>query len=178
VYLVGDKVVYPRHGAGEIVEIEREEVLGQQRQYLTIEILHNHMTVMIPVGSAARAGLRKVIAADAVDEVLEVLCGDPTQMPTRWQDRSKHNQKKLSTGDILEVAEVVRNLAGRRAGKDLPMGEKQMLSKAQKILASELMYARDLSEDEAKALLEDALESVPVDRLKPAEYIRESEPVA
>ena len=159
-YAVGDDVVYPRHGAGTVTGIEQREVLGRQRDYLTIEIAHNRMTVMVPVENAERAGLRKVVGAGAVDEVLEVLRGDATRMPERWSQRYKHNQEKLGTGDIFEVAEVVRNLAIRDAGKGLPTGEKQLLTKAKKILASELMYARDLGEDEAMEFLEDVLVAV------------------
>jgi CarD family transcriptional regulator len=162
-YSVGDKVVYPHHGAGKIMKIEQKEVLGQQRDYLTIQILHNDMTVMVPVENADRAGLRKVIESDTVDRVLEVLRGDPTNMPKNWSRRYKHNRDKLKTGDIFEVAEVVRNLAIRHADKGLSTGEKQMFSKAKKILASELMYARDFSEDEANAFLETVLEDIHVD---------------
>ncbi len=156
-YSVGDKVVYPHHGAGKVTRVEQKDVLGQQRDYLTIQILHNHMTVMVPVENADRAGLRKVVAADVVEHVLEALRGDATEMPKGWSHRHKHNRDKLKTGDVFEVAEVVRNLAARDADRALPTGEKQMLVKAKKILASELMYARDLGEDEAMAFLEDVL---------------------
>ena len=162
-YSVGDKVVYPHHGAGKIMKIEQKEVLGQQRDYLTIQILHNNMTVMVPVENADRAGLRKVVEADVVDQVLEVLRGDPTRMPKNWSRRYKHNRDKLKTGDIFEVAEVVRNLAIRHAIKGLSTGEKQMFSKAKKILASELMYARDFGEDQANAFLEEVLETIHID---------------
>ncbi len=171
-YSVGDKVVYPQHGAGTITKIAQKDVLGQQRDYLTIQILHSGMTVMVPVEHADRAGLRKVVAAGDVDEVLEVLRGDSTTMPERWSHRYKHNLDKLKTGDVLEVAEVVRNLASRDAEKDLPTGEKQMLAQAKKILASELMYARGLSEDEAVAFLNDVLEHVRTDRDAPSDDSR------
>ena len=159
-YSVGDKVVYPHHGAGKIMKIEQKDVLGQQRDYLTIQILHNDMTVMVPVENADRAGLRKVIESDVVDRVLEVLRGDPTKMPKNWSRRYKHNRDKLKTGDIFEVAEVVRNLAIRHADKGLSTGEKQMFSKAKKILASELMYARDFDEEQATSFLENVLENI------------------
>ena len=159
-YEIGDKVVYPHHGAGKIVKIEQKEVLGQQRDYLTIKILHNDMTVMVPVENADRAGLRRVVDRDVVEQVLEVLRADPTKMPKNWSRRYKHNRDKLKTGDIFEVAEVVRNLAIRHADKGLSTGEKQMFSKAKKILASELMYAREYSEDEANEFLERVLETV------------------
>ena len=159
------------------MKIEQKDVLGQQRDYLTIQILHNDMTVMVPVENADRAGLRKVIESDTVDRVLEVLRGDPTKMPKNWSRRYKHNRDKLKTGDIFEVAEVVRNLAVRHADKGLSTGEKQMFSKAKKILASELMYARDFSEDEATAFLEDVLGDIHIDGPVLADDSREPAPV-
>jgi CarD family transcriptional regulator len=162
-YSIGDKVVYPHHGAGKITGIEQRDVLGRRRDYLTIQILHNHMTVMVPVENAERAGLRKVVEAGAVDEVLVVMRGDRTSMPKNWSHRYKHNQEKLRTGDIFEVAEVVRNLTLSSADKELPTGEKQLFSKAKKILASELMYARDVSEDEAVAFLDGVLDGIIID---------------
>jgi len=162
-YQVGDKVVYPHHGAGKIVRIDQKDILGQSRDYLTIQILHNDMTVMVPVENADRAGLRKVVDAGVTDEVLEVLSGDPTKMPKNWSRRYKHNRDKLKTGDIFEVAEVVRNLAIRHADKGLSTGEKQMFTKAKRILASELMYARDFNEEEATAFLDRVLETIHVD---------------
>ena len=167
-YEVGDKVVYPHHGAGKIMKIEQKEVLGQYRDYLTIQILHNDMTVMVPVENADRAGLRRVVDADVVEEVLAVLRGHPTKMPKNWSRRYKHNRDKLKTGDIFEVAEVVRNLAVRYADKGLSTGEKQMFSKAKKILASELMYARNFSEEEATLFLENVLGDIHVEQV-PAE---------
>jgi CarD family transcriptional regulator len=159
-YKVGDKVVYPHHGAGKIMKVEDMEVRGQVREYLTIQILHNDMTVMVPVDSADRAGLRRVVESDSVERVLDVLRGDPTKMPKNWSRRYKHNRDKLKTGDIFEVAEVVRNLAIRHCDKGLSTGEKQMFSKAKKILASELMYARNLNEAEANAFLETVLAEI------------------
>jgi CarD family transcriptional regulator len=166
-YEVGDKVVYPHHGAGKIMKIERKEVLGQLREYLTIQILHNDMTVMVPVENADRAGLRKVVDPQVVDTVLEVLRGRPTKMPKNWSRRYKHNRDKLKTGDIFEVAEVVRNLSVRHADKGLSTGEKQMFSKAKKILASELMYARNLSEEDANLFLDGILSEMNGGRIPP-----------
>ena len=156
-YEVGDKVVYPHHGAGKIIKKELKEILGQRREYLTIQILYNDMTVMVPCENAEAAGLRKVIDEEIVDEVLAVLKDDGTQMPKNWNRRFKHNRDKMKTGDILELAEVVRNLALRDHEKGLSTGEKQMYVKAKKILASELMYAKDLTEDDAHAWLEEVL---------------------
>ena len=160
VYSVGDKVVYPHHGAGTVIKKEKREVLGEKREYLTIQILHNDMTVMVPVDSADKAGLRKVIAKNDVEEVLAVLRQDETKMPKNWNRRFKHNREKIKTGDIFELAEVVRNLSIREAEKGLSTGEKQMFNRAKKILASELMYARGLDEAAADKFLDGVLKEL------------------
>jgi CarD family transcriptional regulator len=154
---VGDKVVYPHHGAGTIVSRETRVVLGEERDYLTIKILHNDMTVNVPCENAERVGLRGVIDQQMVDVVVKALSGGSTEMPKNWNRRFKHNRDKMKTGDILELAEVVRNLSLRDHEKGLSTGEKQMFVKAKKILASELMYAKDMSEDEAAEWLDDVL---------------------
>jgi CarD family transcriptional regulator, regulator of rRNA transcription len=156
-YKVGDKVVYPHHGAGTVVKREKREVLGEKREYLTIKILHNDMTVNVPAENAERVGLRKVIDEEAVKKVVKYLTSGGTEMPKNWNRRFKHNRDKMKTGDIFELAEVVRNLALRDGEKGLSTGEKQMYVKAKKILASELMYAKTLSEDEALEWLEETL---------------------
>jgi CarD family transcriptional regulator len=157
-YKVGDKVVYPHHGAGKVLKKEKKEVLGAVREYLTIKILHNDMTVMVPTDSAGRAGLRRVIGESAVKQVLSVLRDDISQRPKNWNRRFKHNRDKMKTGDIFELAEVVRNLAIRDFEKGLSTGEKQMFTRAKKILSSELMYALDMDESEAEAYLDELLE--------------------
>jgi CarD family transcriptional regulator len=158
-YKVGDKVVYPHHGAGTVVKKEKREVLGEKREYLTIKILHNDMTVNVPSENAEKVGLRKVIGEDMVKVVVKALTGGGTQMPKNWNRRFKHNRDKMKTGDILELAEVVRNLSLRDHEKGLSTGEKQMFVKAKKILASELMYAKDMDEEEAAEWLDGVLVS-------------------
>jgi CarD family transcriptional regulator len=157
VFDVGDKVVYPHHGAGTVVSKDVRVVLGEEREYLTIKILHNDMTVNVPTDNAEKVGLRWVIDQEMVEIVHKVLLGGSTEMPKNWNRRFKHNRDKMKTGDILELAEVVRNLALRDHEKGLSTGEKQMYVKAKKILSSELMYAKNLDEDAAYAWLEDVL---------------------
>lgn len=157
---VGEQVVYPHHGAGTVVRKELKVVLGQEREYLTIQILHNDMIVNVPTENAERVGLRKVIDEKMVERVLEVLHGDGTTMPKNWNRRFKYNRDKMKTGDIFELAEVVRNLSLREQEKGLSTGEKQMFVKAKKILASELMYAKDMDEDETAEWLDAVLERV------------------
>jgi CarD family transcriptional regulator len=125
-------------------------VLGESREYLTIKILHNDMTVMVPTENAALAGLRRVIDEETVKKVLAVLGDECSEMPKNWNRRFKHNRDKIKTGDIYELAEVVRNLAIREAEKGLSTGEKQMFTRAKKILASELMYALEMDEQQVE----------------------------
>jgi CarD family transcriptional regulator len=154
---LGDNVVYPHHGAGQVVKKENKKIFGEEREYLTIKILHNDMTVMVPCENAGVAGLRRVIDEETVEKVLGVLRDDVSEMPKNWNRRFKHNRDKIKTGDIYELAEVVRNLGLREHEKGLSTGEKQMFTRAKKILASELMYALDKDEDAAESYLDDLL---------------------
>jgi CarD family transcriptional regulator len=153
----GDHVVYPHHGAGKVLKKERRKMFGEEREYLTIKILHNDMTVMVPCENAALAGLRRIIDEETVQKVLAVLADDVSEMPKNWNRRFKHNRDKIKTGDIFELAEVVRNLAIREHQKGLSTGEKQMFTRAKKILASELMYALEMDEDGAEQHLDNLL---------------------
>jgi CarD family transcriptional regulator len=155
---IGDNVVYPHHGAGVVLKKETKDLLGEKRDYLTIKILHNNMTVMVPCENASRAGLRRVIDEEQVKKVIGVLTDDVSEMPKNWNRRFKHNREKIKTGDVYELAEVVRNLAIREWEKGLSTGEKQMYTRAKKILASEFMYALDKDEDGAEAYLDELLE--------------------
>jgi CarD family transcriptional regulator len=125
-----------------------KEVLGERREYLMIKILHNDMTVMVPCENAAVAGLRRVIDEQTCKKVIAVLQDECSEMPKNWNRRFKHNRDKIKTGDIYELAEVVRNLAVRESEKGLSTGEKQMFTRAKKILASELMYALEMDEEQ------------------------------
>jgi len=151
-------VVYPHHGAGKVLKKEEMEILGERREYLTIKILHNDMTVRVPTENAALAGLRRVIDEETVKKVLDVLRDEVSEMPKNWNRRFKHNRDKIKTGDIYELAEVVRNLGLREWEKGLSTGEKQMFTRAKKILASELMYALDKDEEEAEEYLDTLLQ--------------------
>jgi len=153
----GDNVVYPHHGAGKVLTKEVRKMFGEEREYLTIKILHNDMTVMVPCENAALAGLRRVIDEETVKKVLAVLEDDVSEMPKNWNRRFKHNRDKIKTGDIYELAEVVRNLAIREHQKGLSTGEKQMFVKEKKILASELMYAKHMDEEQTHVWLDDVL---------------------
>src|SRR4051794_40838215 len=115
------------------------------------------MTVNVPADNCEIVGLRKVIDEEAVKKVVKYLTSGGTEMPKNWNRRFKHNRDKMKTGDIYELAEVVRNLSLRDGEKGLSTGEKQMYVKAKKILASELRFAKNLSEEEAIAWLDGVL---------------------
>jgi CarD family transcriptional regulator len=140
-----------------VLKKEQMEMLGERREYLTIKILHNDMTVRVPTENAGLAGLRRVIDEETVKKVLDVLRDEVSEMPKNWNRRFKHNRDKIKTGDIYELAEVVRNLSLRESEKGLSTGEKQMFTRAKKILASELMYALDKDEEDAESYLDDLL---------------------
>src|ERR1700710_2179603 len=156
-FQIGDNVVYPHHGAGQVLKKELKKMFGEEREYLTIKILHNDMTVMVPCENAGIAGLRRVIDEETVQKVLAVLQDELSEMPKNWNRRFQQNRDKIKTGDIYELAEVVRNLAIREHDKGLSTGEKQMFTRAKKILASELMYALDKDEEQAEAYLDEIL---------------------
>jgi CarD family transcriptional regulator len=157
---VGDTVVYPQHGAGEILNIVEQDFQGVPRLFYNIRILHNDMTVMVPVDGVEKAGIRAVMTEPMVDEVLGVLRDDPTKMPKDWNRRIKHNREKIKSGDVLEIADVLRNLALRQQEKGLSTGEKQMYGKVKRLLASEVMCAKRIREDDALRLLDGILAEI------------------
>ena len=157
---VGDTVVYPQHGAGEILDIVEQDFQGVPRLFYNIRILHNDMTVMVPVDGVEKAGIRAVMTETMVDEVLGVLRDDPTKMPKDWNRRIKHNREKIKSGDVLEIADVLRNLALRQQEKGLSTGEKQMYGKVKRLLASEVMCAKRIREDDALRLLDGILAEI------------------
>lgn len=157
---VGDNVFYPHHGAGVVLRKENKKLLGNDEgcDYLVIKILHSEMTVMVPCEKTGVAGLRRVIDEEQVNRVIKVLTDNVSEMPKNWNRRFKHNREKIRTGDVFELAEVVRNLAIREMQKGLSTGEKQMYTRAKKILASEFMYALDKDAEGAEEHLDKLLE--------------------
>lgn len=157
-FRVGDRVVYPMHGAGVIEAVEETEVLGEQQRYYILRLPIGDMKVMIPVNGINGIGLREVVGAEEIDEVLEVLKSTETKMSSNWNQRYRANTEKLKTGDIYEVAEVVRNLTIRDRAKGLSTGERKMLDNARQILVSELVLAKQIDEEAGNLLLDQVLE--------------------
>ncbi|MHB8919211.1 MAG: CarD family transcriptional regulator [Desulfocucumaceae bacterium] len=155
-YKIGDKVVYPMHGAGIIESIEEKEILGETRQYYILKLPVGDMKVMIPINNCREVGLREVIDSDGVQRVICILKDQSTIMSANWNRRYRANLEKIKSGDIYEVAEVVRNLINRDREKGLSSGERKMLENARQILLSELVLATELEEDRAQSLIDNA----------------------
>ncbi|MBA1336433.1 MAG: CarD-like transcriptional regulator [Firmicutes bacterium] len=154
---IGDKVVYPMHGAGIIESIEEKEILGNKQKYYIMRMPIGNMKVMIPLESVQDIGLREVIDKEKVNTVVEVLGGCKTNMPSNWNRRYRVNMDKIKSGDILEVADVVRNLMLRDREKGLSTGERKMLNNAKQILVSELVLVNNMDENEIESMIEDII---------------------
>ncbi|MHB8157847.1 MAG: CarD family transcriptional regulator [Desulfocucumaceae bacterium] len=155
-YKIGDRVVYPMHGAGVIESIEEKEILGEKRQYYILKLPVGDMKVMIPISNCREIGLREIIDSDGVERVMGILKEQSSNMSTNWNRRYRANLEKIKSGNIYEVAEVVRNLVNRDKEKGLSSGERKMLENARQILLSELVLATELEEDGAQSLIDSA----------------------
>jgi CarD family transcriptional regulator len=156
-FAVGDKVVYPHHGAAIIEGKVKQPFNGKKTDFFVLRITYGDLKVSIPVEKADEIGLRDVINDEEVEEVFAVLRKKEARMPTNWSRRFKNHVEKLKSGDIYQVAEVVRNLSLREADKGLSAGEKRMLARARQILVSELVFALNVDEEAADARLDDVL---------------------
>jgi CarD family transcriptional regulator, regulator of rRNA transcription len=156
-FKVGDKVVYPHHGAAIIQRKEKRKFAGEETDYFVLRLAYGDLTLMVPVAKTEEIGLREIINDEEVEEVFAVLRKKDARMPTNWSRRYKNHVEKLKSGDIYQVAEVVRNLSLRESDKGLSAGEKRMLSKARQILVSELTFALGVDEEAAEKRLDDVL---------------------
>ena len=154
---IGDKVVYPMHGAGEIEAIEEKEFLGKKQRYYVLKLPLGDMKLMVPIKENGESGLRRVIPEVDAERVLNILKGKLSEMPANWNHRYRVNMDKIKSGNIFEVAEVVRNLSLRDREKGLSTGEKKMLECARQILVSELIYAKKLEESHVMDLISQCL---------------------
>ncbi len=156
---IGDRVVYPMHGAGIIEAIEEREVLGEKQSYYIMHLPVGDMKVMVPVNSVADIGLREVISEKEIPKVLEILDGETEMMSSNWNRRYRANLEKIKSGDIFELTEVVKYLSVREQEKGLSTGERKMLENARQILVSELVLAGNTTEEEVRELLEQTLQN-------------------
>lgn len=154
---VGDKIVYPMHGAGTIDAIENKNILGEEQSYYVIK-MPGEVKVMVPTEKAEQIGVRSVINKEEASKVIAVLEHNETEMSQNWNKRYRDNMDKMKSGDIYEVADVVRNLAFKQKEKGLSTGEKKMLNNAKQILVSELVLAEHASQEEVEQLVDNKIE--------------------
>ena len=154
---IGDKIVYPMHGAGVIDAIEEKDILGEKQSYYILK-MPGEVKVMVPTAKAEEVGVRNVIDKSSADKVIGVLEQDETAMDKNWNKRYRDNMEKMKSGDIYEVADVVRNLSFKQKEKGgLSTGEKKMLNNAKQILISELVLAEHASQEEVEQLVENKI---------------------
>ena len=153
---IGDKIVYPMHGAGTIDAIEEKNILGEKQNYYIIK-MPGEVKVMVPTDKAEEVGVRNIIGKDEAAKVMSVLGQNETEMSQNWNKRYRDNMDKMKSGDIYEVADVVRNLSFKQKEKGLSTGEKKMLNNAKQILVSELVLAEHASQEEVEKLVENKI---------------------
>ncbi|WP_270256913.1 CarD family transcriptional regulator [Kocuria marina] len=157
VFEVGETVVYPHHGAATIEEIKTRTIKGEEKMYLRLKVTQGDLMIEVPAENVDLVGVRDVVDEDGLKEVIAVLQAQDAEEASNWSRRYKANLEKLASGDVLKVAEVVRDLWRRDRGKGLSAGEKRMLAKARQILTSELALAKKIDEEEAEKRLDDIL---------------------
>ena len=168
-FKVGDRVVYPHHGAAVIEKKETLEIGGEKREYLILKIAHGEMTLSVPTDKAEEVGMRPPISAEDVDDLFQLLGKKDVREPTNWSRRFKNHQEKLKSGDVYQVAEVVRNLAARNRDASLSAAERTMYDRARINLISEIAPALKVSAEDAEKYLDEALAK---GVLKPAKEVK------
>ena len=151
---IGDHIVYPMYGAGVITEIEEKDFMGEARLYYSVSLPYCRMDASVPVDNCEKLGVRAIIDSARIEEVVKILKGKTDPMNPNWNKRYRENTERMQTGDILEVAAVVRNLVRTDRAKPLSTGEKKLLNTAKQILESELIYAGGYTMEEADEMVE------------------------
>lgn len=156
-FKIGDKILYPMHGAGVIEKIEETEILGEKKAYYVLKISGRDIKIMVPVESSLRIGVRPVASMEEVRAAVAVLEGETTEMSSNWNRRYRENTEKLKNGALDQVAEVVRNLSRSDRKRKLSAVETKMLINARQILISEFVLAGEMDVEEASDLIERAV---------------------
>ena len=159
-FVIGETVVYPHHGAARIQDISTKVIRGEEKLYLTLEVMQGDLTIQVPADKVEEVGVRDVSDEKKLEHVFNVLREEDIEEPSNWSRRFKANGEKLTSGDIVKVAEVVRDLTRRDIDRHLSAGEKRMLAQARQVLGSEVALARKVTDEEALTLIDDILSSV------------------
>jgi CarD family transcriptional regulator, regulator of rRNA transcription len=156
-FKVGDRVVYPHHGAAVIERKEMREAFGEKTEYLVLRVANGDLTLAVPSNKAEDVGMRPPISVEDIDDLFQLLSKKDVREPTNWSRRFKNHQEKLKSGDVYQVAEVVRNLAARNRDANLSAAERTMYERARINLVSEIAPALGVSAEDAERYLDDAL---------------------
>ena len=154
---IGDRVVYPMHGAGEIAEIEEQEVGGVKKSYYILRLPTGSLKLMLPVDKVEELGLRDIIDKSKIPELVEVLRGSMEKMQGSWNKRFHANMERMKSGDILDVAAVARNLERQNLKKKISSGERRILDLARQILISELVYVMEKTPEEVSEWVDEQI---------------------
>lgn len=157
-YQIGEKVVYPMHGAGIIQNIEEKNILDKKRNYYIMELSHTNMTVMIPVDMSSKLGLRGVVNYDEITDAYNILKSHATELEDDWKLRYYNNHGKIKRGSFLELAEVIRNLFKRNQIKELSNSEKRLFENALKLMIDEIALSRGIDKIEVHHMITEILE--------------------
>ncbi|MCL2802659.1 MAG: CarD family transcriptional regulator [Micrococcales bacterium] len=156
-FAVGETVVYPHHGAALIEDITTRTIRGVSRTYLKLRVTQGDLTIEVPAENVELVGVRDVVGPEGLEQVFSVLQANVREEPTNWSRRYKANVEKIASGDVIKVAEVVRDLSRRDTNRGLSAGEKRMLARARQILVSELALADKTDEEAAERRLDEVL---------------------
>lgn len=156
---VGETIVYPHHGAATIEAIDVREFKGEKRTYLTLRVIQGDLTIQVPADNVELVGARNVVDEHGFQAVVDILHEETGDEPVIWSRRFKLNQEKIASGDIISIAQVVRDLTRRESSRGLSAGEKRMLAKARQILASEVVLAKGIDQAQAEICLDEILEN-------------------
>ncbi len=156
-YKRGEVVIYPQHGACKVIGTKKMEFFGEKQDYLILQTVINEMTLKVPVDKTDEVGVRPPVSADELEDLVSVLAKPDPRVPSNWSRRFKNHQEKLKSGDVYQVAEVVRNLAARNRDASLSAAERTMYERARVNLISEISPALKVSAEDAEAYLDEAL---------------------
>lgn len=148
---IGDRIVYPMHGAGEVTEIEENEVGGVTKSYYIMQLPMGNLKLMLPVDKIEEIGLREIIDKSQLDSVKKVLGGESDDASGSWNKRYHATLDRLKSGDILEVAAVARNLSRQNVKRKISSGEARLMELSRQILISELVYVLEQTPEEVSA---------------------------
>ena len=156
-FKIGDKIVYPMHGAGIIDSVEIKEFLGKEKEYFILKMPIGNMDISIPKSNINKMNIRDVISKEEGEKILKILEEDPEDLNNNWNLRYRENQEILKTGDIFKIANMVRDLVALDDDKGLSTTEKKLLNRARRIMASELVMSGSLEKDDAEKMIDESI---------------------